>query len=100
MIGSFIADDGLNNPIREIVIWFFLNNTSLFWRENENYCDYDISQVGQRNSRDVTLRKAKEAIKHLCAQLRLKVIILHNYYNIKLCDIIVNLFNIRIIMSI
>ena len=46
MIGNFIADDGLNNP---------------------------LSQVGQRNSRESTLRKAKDEIKTLCAKLRLKV---------------------------
>ena len=44
-MGQFISEDGLNNP---------------------------LSNIGQRNNREVTLRKAKEAIRHLCSQLRLK----------------------------
>lgn len=60
MLGNFIADDGLNNP---------------------------LSQVGQRNSRELTLRKAKDAIKHLVAQLRLKdhhTEEAYNYYRLAL----------------
>ena len=46
MIGTFIGNDGISNPV---------NNVG-----------------GQRNSREITLRKAKDSIRHLCAQLRLK----------------------------
>ena len=38
MLGTFVSDDGINNP---------MNN------------------IGQRSNREVTLRKAKEAIRHL-----------------------------------
>ena len=43
MIGTFIGNDGISNPV---------NNVG-----------------GQRNSREITLRKAKDSIRHLCAQV-------------------------------
>lgn len=60
MIGQFLSEDGLNNP---------------------------LSNIGQRNNREVTLKKAKEAIRHLCSQLRLKehhVDESYNYYRLAL----------------